>query len=130
MRKSSVHSVRQSQASSILSQASNAQANAKLEEKKKEYDGLRALERLSLEYVRRLEAIDLDCNVMANAGKVHGDVLSQWPEMFRILSLSMPQSANTASPDETAPEEVSPQFCERLVRVPIEELQERESSKS
>ena len=43
--------------------------NAKLEEKKKEHDALLALERLSQEYVRRLEAIDLDCNVMADAGR-------------------------------------------------------------
>ncbi|EJD03328.1 uncharacterized protein FOMMEDRAFT_85190 [Fomitiporia mediterranea MF3/22] len=126
MRKSSVHSIRQSQASSFSSQASNAQFNAKLEEKKREYDALRALERLSQEYVRRLEAIDLDCNVMGDAGKVHGDVLSQWPEMFRIL---IPQLPTSTKSDDAGSQDIVPQTCERLVRVPVEELQQRESTK-
>lgn len=110
MRKSSVYSARASHAtnSSIAAQASSAQLNAKLLEKKKEYDALQALERSSEAYVRRMEAFDVDCNLMADSGKgeeyalmldllelmklgsrtVLGDVLAQWPEMFRILSLS------------------------------------------
>ena len=69
MRKSSVHSVRTSHAGSFSSQSSSAQAEAILLEKKKEYDALLALERVSNEYLRRLEAVDFDCNVMADAGK-------------------------------------------------------------
>ena len=69
MRKSSIYSARQSHAGSLSSQAANAQLKAKVLEKRKEHDALLALERMSAEYVRRLEAIDLDCNVMADAGK-------------------------------------------------------------
>ncbi|KAH8119600.1 hypothetical protein DFH11DRAFT_1565898 [Phellopilus nigrolimitatus] len=128
MRKSSVYPVRSSQAGSLSSQASSVQLNAKLYEKKKEYDALRALERLSAEYMQRLDAIDLDCNVMADAGKIHGEVLSQWPEMFRTLSLSVPQSASQAQPDAPNSPDV-PQACERLVRVPVDELQRQPNAR-
>ena len=70
MRKSSMYSTRSSHAgSSLSSQASVAAQNAKLREKIKEYEALRAIEKLGDEYVRRLEALDFDCNVMAAAGK-------------------------------------------------------------
>ncbi|PAV20325.1 hypothetical protein PNOK_0295200 [Pyrrhoderma noxium] len=129
MRKSSVYSVRASHAGSLASQSSSAQAEAILLEKKKEHDALLALERVSNEYLRRLEAIDYDCNIMADAGRVHGEVLSQWPEMFRILSLSVPSLNPQSKPDGEAQNNIAQQNCERLVRVPIDELQERQSSK-
>ena len=69
MRKSSVYSVRASHAGSLASQSSSAQSEAILLEKKKEHDALLALERVSNEYLRRLEAIDYDCNIMADAGR-------------------------------------------------------------
>ena len=69
----------------------------------KEFDALQALEQATASYVRRIEALSKDCEIMAEAGKsklenlgngakantlsAHGDVLAQWPEMFRILSL-------------------------------------------
>lgn len=70
---------------------------------------------------------------------VHGQVLEQWPNMFRILSLfrrSFHFTATLASntvvvsqreqhtEDESAP---APAAGERLVRVPIEELRQTES---
>lgn len=64
-----MYSVRSSHGASLTSQASAAALNAKLAEKMKEFDALRALEKLGTEYVRRLEALDMDCNVMADAGK-------------------------------------------------------------
>lgn len=69
MRKSSIYSSRASHAGAVASQASNAQLLAKLLEKKKEFDALCALERASSEYVRRMEAMSVDCEVMADAGK-------------------------------------------------------------
>ena len=87
---------------------------------------------------------------------VHGEVLSQWPEMFRILSLSgmsasrgffsrfvpiflftysfvlyniVPSLSPQSKPDGEAQNNIAQQNCERLVRVPIDELQERQSSK-
>ncbi|KAI5116980.1 hypothetical protein M0805_001591 [Coniferiporia weirii] len=130
MRKSSVYTARSSHAAgSLSSQASNAQLAAKLLEKKKEHDALLVLEQLVAEYVRRLEAIDFDCNIMADAVKVHGEVLSQWPEMFRILSLSVPKAASQAQSGEIDLEDPTPQICERLVRVPLDELQQRENAK-
>ena len=67
--------------------------------------------------------------------------MSQWPEMFRILNLSSasttfinvrllrscvlgPQAQQT---EDGAEEE---QSCEKLVRIPIEELQDQPESKS
>ena len=61
--------MRASHAGSLASQSSSAQAEAILLEKKKEHDALLALERVSNEYLRRLEAIDYDCNIMADAGR-------------------------------------------------------------
>ena len=104
MRKSSVHSIRPSHAGSLVSQVSNAHLKAKLAEEKKEFEALLAIETLSSEFVRRLESVDIDCTVMADAEKgtlsrssafcemihsfaVFGDALCQWSEMFRILDL-------------------------------------------
>ncbi|THH04938.1 hypothetical protein EW145_g5159 [Phellinidium pouzarii] len=128
MRKSTAYSIRPSHAGSLSSQASSAQHAAKLVEKKKEHDALLVLEHLSAEYARRLDAIDFDCNIMANAGKVHGEVLAQWPEMFRILSLSVPRAAPQAQ-SETDAQETEHQSCERLVRIPLDELQKQENAK-
>ena len=67
--------------------------------------------------------------------------MSQWPEMFRILSLSgmvtlhtWPAPADTvwlasqlssqADGAEAAAPDAAPQTVERLVRLPIEELQQ------
>jgi DASH complex subunit DAD2 len=69
MRPSSVYSTRASHAGSLTSQAANAQQTAKLLEKMKEFDALQALEQASASYVRRIEALSKDCEVMADAGK-------------------------------------------------------------
>lgn len=69
MRKSSVHSVRASSSSNQANTAASQAAQTYLLEKMKEYAALEALERTSADYVRRMENIDLDCNLMADAGK-------------------------------------------------------------
>jgi len=90
----------------------------------KEYAALAALERASADYVQRIENIDLDCNLMADAGKVLGEVHAQWPEMFRILSLAVPQQADPGvQANGTDGSE-----CEFLVRVPLDELQQQDES--
>ncbi|GBE81337.1 hypothetical protein SCP_0310640 [Sparassis crispa] len=118
----SVVAARQSQ----LPNPANAAAAAKLLEKKKEYEAAAALERASLNFVRRIEELGDDFDVMADAGRVHGQVLEQWPNMFRILSLFL--SAREQRIDDT---ELAPTTSgERLVRVPIEELQSPEDKSS
>ena len=174
MRKSSVYSVRASHAGSFASQSSSAQAEAILLEKKKEHDALLALERVSNEYLRRLEAIDYDCNIMADAGRgmlfvftvaewTRAQVMSSsWRsafamagnvqnfESFRyvrprgffsrfipiflftysfVLYNIVPSLNPQSKPDGEAQNNITQQNCERLVRVPIDELQERQSSK-
>ncbi|TDL22583.1 hypothetical protein BD410DRAFT_898166 [Rickenella mellea] len=123
MRQSSAYAARPSHAGSLASQASNAALNLKLLEKKKELDALSALERASEEYVKRMEALGLDCETMANAGRVHGDVLAQWPTMFRILGLYL-SGRTEPQADNADEEENAPPAGERLVRVPIESLQQ------
>lgn len=111
--------MRQSLAANKTSSASvnaHAAANTKLLEKKKEYDAVSALERASTLYLQRIEGLAEDVDMMANAGEVHGQVLEQWPRMFQILTLFL--SARSNEKDDTA--DVG---GERLVRLPIEELQ-------
>ena len=88
MRKSSVYSVRASHAGSLASQSSSAQAEAILLEKKKEHDALLALERVSNEYLRRLEAIDYDCNIMADSGRgmLFAFIVAEWTRAQVMIS--------------------------------------------
>ncbi|KAF9493485.1 hypothetical protein BDN71DRAFT_1445050 [Pleurotus eryngii] len=69
-----------------------------------------------------MSSISEDFDVMADAGRVHGQVLEQWPKMFQILGLFISQRQQTEASQE---EEftVSSNFeGQRLVRVPIDEL--------
>ncbi|KAF9048449.1 hypothetical protein BJ165DRAFT_1525905 [Panaeolus papilionaceus] len=152
--------MRQSVAANRISHApstgagmSSAAAQAKLLEKKKEYDAVAALERASALYLERIEALGADCDIMANAGEgtprplvdliyhliipvrmrshssqVHGQVLSQWPKMFQILTtfLESRESFNHEGQDPEAPISQG----QKLVRVPIEELQQAQADKS
>ncbi|KIJ19257.1 hypothetical protein PAXINDRAFT_8611 [Paxillus involutus ATCC 200175] len=113
-----------SHATSLASQANNAAAMNRLLEKKKEYEAVAALERASATFVKRIEGLGDDCEVMADAGQVHGQVLEQWPNMFRILGLFLAnrqQSAQSESEEsETVPGSAP---GERLVRIPLDEVQ-------
>ena len=64
--------MRQSVAPNRASQApypSSAAALAKLLEKKKECDAVSALEKASALYLKRIEGLGEDCDIMANAGE-------------------------------------------------------------
>ncbi|KAI0829896.1 hypothetical protein BC628DRAFT_1416893 [Trametes gibbosa] len=111
---------RQSQAPGAIA---NAAANAKLLEMKKEYEAVAALERAGAHFLKRIEDIGDDFDVIADAGIVHGQVLEQWPNMFRILSLFLAQREQRTD-TEVAP---APTTGERLVRVPIEELRQAQA---
>lgn len=50
------------------SQAPSAAALSRLSEKKKEYDAVCALDRASAMFVKRIEGLSADCDVMADAG--------------------------------------------------------------
>ncbi|KAF9819164.1 hypothetical protein IEO21_02335 [Rhodonia placenta] len=115
MRQSIATSARQSQ---VPNPAANAAATARLLEKKKEYEMVAALDRASAQFVKRIEELSNDFDVMADAGTVHGQVLEQWPNMFRILSLFL----STREGQYNNPEAQPPATGERLVRVPVEEL--------
>ncbi|KAH9858544.1 hypothetical protein C2E23DRAFT_716740 [Lenzites betulinus] len=117
--RASMAASRQSQAPGAIASAA---ATAKLLEKKKEYEAVAALERASAQFYKRIEDIGDDFDVIADAGIVHGQVLEQWPNMFRILSLFLAQRQHAEG--EAAP---APTTGERLVRVPIEELRQAES---
>ncbi|KAF9453916.1 hypothetical protein P691DRAFT_657087 [Macrolepiota fuliginosa MF-IS2] len=113
---------RASYAPSQSSQGANSAAMAKLLEKKKEYDAVAALEKASTLYLQRIEALGEDCEIMAKAGEVHGQVLEQWPRMFQILSLFL--ASREKQDDDDASE------GQRLVRLPIDELQQQTSEQS
>ncbi|KAG0697456.1 hypothetical protein DFH29DRAFT_835807 [Suillus ampliporus] len=120
MRQSAVPS-RISHVASLASHANSAAAMSRLQEKKKEFEAVTALERASTLFLKRIEDLADDCKVMADAGQVHGQVLEQWPFMFQTLSLfvtSREQHSVDSSGDVTVP-----LTGERLVRVPLDELQ-------
>ncbi|KAI0674765.1 hypothetical protein C8Q78DRAFT_1008790 [Trametes maxima] len=121
--RASIAASRQSQAPGSIASAAAA---AKLLEKKKEYEAVAALERASAQFLKRIEDIGDDFDVIADAGIVHGQVLEQWPNMFRILSLFLSQREQHAEDEVTS----TPSMGERLVRVPIEELRQAESKTS
>ncbi|KAF8972898.1 hypothetical protein BDZ97DRAFT_1912503 [Flammula alnicola] len=124
------HSVAPHRASQAGSHSSSSVATlAKLLEKKKEYDAVSALERASALYLERIEALGEDCDIMANAGEVHGQVLAQWPKMFQILTQFLASRESL----EAESEGVSSQTVsegQRLVRIPIEELEQGRAEKS
>ncbi|KAF8549026.1 hypothetical protein OG21DRAFT_1515644 [Imleria badia] len=94
----------------------------RLLEKKKEYESVAALERASALFVKRIEALADDCQVMADAGQVHGQVLEQWPNMFRILGHFLANRQQYAESEASlAGLESAP--GERLVRIPLDEVQ-------
>ncbi|KAJ7078859.1 hypothetical protein B0H15DRAFT_859536 [Mycena belliarum] len=99
--------------------ANSAAAAAKFLEKKKEFDAVSALQRASALYLQRIEGLADDCETMADAGKIHGQVLEQWPRMFQILSLFLASDGTSSGADT-----VDPGPGQRLVRIPIEDLQE------
>ncbi|TFK90398.1 hypothetical protein K466DRAFT_517240 [Polyporus arcularius HHB13444] len=117
-------SVAPNRQSQLPGSVSSAAAAAKLLEKKKEFEAVAALERASAQFVKRIEELGDDFDVMADAGIVHGQVLEQWPNMFRILSLFLSQREQRAD-DENASATTT---GERLVRVPIEELRPTNSN--
>jgi len=60
---------------------------------------------------------------------VHGQVLAQWPQMFRILNMFVAaREASASTSEEAGADPVLVPPGGRLVRVPIDELQQTESS--
>lgn len=54
--------------SSMNHQPPNPAAHARLQEKKKEFEAVSALEKASAMFVKRIEGLGDDCDVMADAG--------------------------------------------------------------
>ncbi|KAH9044177.1 hypothetical protein EDB84DRAFT_1266247 [Lactarius hengduanensis] len=106
----------------------SAENLAGLNQKKKEAEAVDALQRASALFLQRLEGLGDDCEAMADAGAVLGEVLAQWPQMFRILNLfqGLATYAEGAGMEETDADPSSLPPGERLVRVPIDELQQAE----
>ncbi|KAJ7928566.1 hypothetical protein B0H13DRAFT_1597380 [Mycena leptocephala] len=103
-----------------LNPVNSAAAAAKFLEKKKEFDAVSALQRASTLYLQRIEGLADDCETMADAGKIHGEVLEQWPRMFQILNLFLASGEETQG--DSGPATTQPGPGQRLVRIPIEEL--------
>ncbi|KAJ4468329.1 hypothetical protein J3R30DRAFT_3305840 [Lentinula aciculospora] len=124
MRPSSIAN-RTSYAMGMVSQANSQATLLKLIEKKKEFDAVAALEKTSSAYLERISGLADDCDVMALAGEVHGQVSEQWPRMFHILSLFLTSRETT----EDQPNSPSPEG-EMLVRIPIEDAMESNNAAS
>ncbi|CCL98357.1 uncharacterized protein FIBRA_00352 [Fibroporia radiculosa] len=103
--------------------ATNAAAAAKLLEKKKEFEAVAALEQASTQFLKRIEELGDDFDIMADAGRVHGQVLEQWPYMFKILHLFLSTREQHSNSAEIP---IAPSQGERLIRVPVEELRPSE----
>lgn len=67
---------RASHAQALASQANNPATVHRLLEKKKEYEAVAALERASALFVKRVEGLADDCQVMADAGQ--GESACTW----------------------------------------------------
>ncbi|KZV66798.1 hypothetical protein PENSPDRAFT_584828 [Peniophora sp. CONT] len=119
MNRQSVASARASILKGSSSSSQSSSAAARLLEQKKEYEALEILERLSQSFVRRIEQLCEDSEVMADAAVVQGRVLAQWPEAFRLLNMF--EMMQSSSAQETGDESPAPKG-ERLVRVPLDEL--------
>lgn len=81
----SVATNRVSHAASLTSQANSQAAAAKLLEKKKEFEAVSALEKASTLFLRRIEGLGEDCDIMADAGG--GGFVLTW-QIRLSLSLS------------------------------------------
>ncbi|KAK1225256.1 hypothetical protein PQX77_007782 [Marasmius sp. AFHP31] len=126
MQRASTLGNRLSYAQGLSQPANPAVTAAKLREKKKEYDGVAALDRSSAVLLERITGMMEDCDVMASAGEVHGEVLEQWPKMFQILNLFL--ASRGEHPEEEHAN--SDQDGQVLVRLPIDELQNTQQSES
>ncbi|KAF8590945.1 hypothetical protein K439DRAFT_1328335 [Ramaria rubella] len=102
-------------------------STARLVEKRKEYDAVMALDKVSAELVERLEALGEDCEIMANAGQVHGTVLEHWSKMFGIINLVV--ASHETESDNTEGSSKPPATAERLVRLEISSLEQVDASK-
>ncbi|KAG0695925.1 hypothetical protein DFH29DRAFT_1005005 [Suillus ampliporus] len=118
-------SVAPNRISHTASQANSAAAISRLQEKKKEFEAVAALERASALFLKRIEGLADDCEVMADAGQVHGQVLEQWPLMFQTLSLF---SVNSTRPTPVT----TPRYSREtgLFVFPLDELQTGASKQS
>ncbi|KAF8482455.1 hypothetical protein DFH94DRAFT_690666 [Russula ochroleuca] len=99
---------------------------ARLADKKKEFEAVDALGRAAALFRRRLDGLADDCEAMAEAGIVHGQVLAQWPQMFHILNMfaAARESSSVAATDGAwVDTDAAVPPGGRLVRVPIDELQ-------
>ncbi|KAI0258686.1 hypothetical protein BC834DRAFT_974903 [Gloeopeniophorella convolvens] len=126
MRSSVAASSRSSQAPS---QPASAALLTRLAEKKKEFEAVDALQHASALFLKRLEGLADDCEVMADAGVVHGQVLAQWPQMFRTLDMFLAAREAAAMAAEGAERDANTSYLPpggRLVRVPLDELQQAE----
>ncbi|KAI0260843.1 hypothetical protein BC834DRAFT_831126 [Gloeopeniophorella convolvens] len=115
-----------SRSSQVPSQPASAALLTRLAEKKKEFEAVDALQHASALFLKRLEGLADDCEVMADAGVVHGQVLAQWPQMFRTLDMF----CTSSSPSKAArTRDANTSYLPpggRLVRVPLDELQQAE----
>ncbi|KAI0093157.1 hypothetical protein BDY19DRAFT_989825 [Irpex rosettiformis] len=110
------------QSTAPLRQSNPASNTKQLLEKKKEFDAVLALDRASTQFLKRIEGLADDFDDIADAGIVHGRVLEQWPNMFRILNIFLSSREQASGAEDNELE------GERLVRIPIEELQNTERS--
>ncbi|KAI0248187.1 hypothetical protein BJV78DRAFT_1238678 [Lactifluus subvellereus] len=110
------------------SQPPSAALLARLADKKREFEAIDALQRASALFLRRLEGLADDCEAMAEAGIVHGQVLAQWPQMFRILDMFLAAREASATTGDGVEVDAGADVPAggRLVRVPIDELQQTE----
>ncbi|EIN12030.1 hypothetical protein PUNSTDRAFT_63459 [Punctularia strigosozonata HHB-11173 SS5] len=110
-----------------LSIGGSMATSRKLLEKRKEYEGVVALAEASDTFLKRIEALSKDLDDVAAAGQVMGEVLEQWPSMFRILGLIL-EGRDEAERAQAEAAAIS--TGDRLVRVPVDELGAAGSSSS
>ncbi|OAX39355.1 hypothetical protein K503DRAFT_792016 [Rhizopogon vinicolor AM-OR11-026] len=110
--------MRQSVALSRISQAAslthsnNAAAMSRLQEKKKEFEAVAALQRASALFLKHIEGL-------ADALRIHGQVLEQWPLLL-----------NSRKQYSAEPDDALSLTRDRLIRVPLDELQPDASKQS
>ncbi|KZT32861.1 hypothetical protein SISSUDRAFT_1066601 [Sistotremastrum suecicum HHB10207 ss-3] len=106
--------------------AGGQSSNARYLEKKREVEGVMALEQATEDLLRRLEGMSDDIEVMAQAAAVHGSVMAHWSHVFRLagLFLDRSQAAHGVATSEADLPTGEEETGQQLIRISIDALQQ------
>ncbi|CAE6488321.1 unnamed protein product [Rhizoctonia solani] len=113
-------SLGQPRQSTIASGQGSSVAQQRYIDKKAEYEGVSALNAASELMVQQLEDIANRTDLMADGGVAIGSVLSNWPNVWRIIGLAASAGQGSGQdPDAQRPDDAGVETVPRLVRIEV-----------